>query len=203
MSRWSGRTEIRLAGTGGQGLVLAGIILAEAAGLYEGRPVAQTQVYGPESRGGASRADIVIGSEPMNESCFPGTAREIDYPKVTTPDALLVMSSDGWKRYGASVRAAGTVIYDAELVRPGCGVEARLIGLPLTALAREQLGRTIVANIVGLGALVALTGVVSRPALEAAVRRRAPRGSEPLNVRAVAAGWELALESATPVESRG
>jgi 2-oxoglutarate ferredoxin oxidoreductase subunit gamma len=176
----SGRVEVRLAGTGGQGLVLAGLILAEAAGLFDGRQVVQTQVYGPESRGGACRTDVIID------------VQAIDYPKATAPHALLVMSADAWKRYGGSVRPGGTVLYDAALGRPVPTPGARLIGLPLTAVAREQLGRAIVANIVGLGALVALTDVVSREALERAVSRRAPRGSEALNRRAVAAGWELA-----------
>jgi len=184
-----GRMEVRLAGNGGQGLVLAGIILAEAAGLFEGRPVAQTQVYGPESRGGASRTDIIIDRV------------AIDYPKATAPDALLVMTEDAWKRFGGSVRRGGIVIHDAELTPPQIEPETRVIGLPLTVVARDTLGRAIVANVVGLAALVALTGVVSRGALEAAVRRRAPRGSEELNARALAAGWDLAL-TATPAGAR-
>jgi 2-oxoglutarate ferredoxin oxidoreductase subunit gamma len=184
------RTEIRLAGNGGQGLVLAGIILAEAAGLFEGRPVAQTQVYGPESRGGASRTDIIIDRV------------AVDYPKATAPDALLVMSEDAWRRFGASVRAGGLVIFDVDLVRPETGAETRAVGLPLTRAARDSLGRAIVANVLGLGALVALTGVVSRRALEAAVRRRAPRGSDEINARALAAGWDLALAAAAPAGAR-
>lgn len=165
-------------------MILAGIILAEAAGLFDGRPVAQTQVYGPESRGGASRADVIVDTA------------AIDYPKATAPDALLVMSADAWKRFGASVRTGGLVVYDTELVEPGAPAHARLVGLPLTAVARERLGRAIVANVVGLGALVALTGVVSRQALERAVRGRAPRGSEELNARALETGWELARDAA-------
>lgn len=183
MTPQDGRLEIRLAGNGGQGLVLAGIILAEAAGLFEGRPVAQTQVYGPESRGGASRTDIIIDRV------------AIDYPKATAPDALLVMSEDAWKRFGGSLRRGGLVVYDAGLVRPQTSAETRAVGLPLTAVARDTLGRAIVANVVGLGALVALARAVSREALEAAVRRRAPQGSEELNARALAAGWDLALEA--------
>ena len=184
------RTEIRLAGNGGQGLVLAGIILAEAAGLFEGRPVAQTQVYGPESRGGASRTDIIIDRV------------AVDYPKATAPDALLVMSEDAWRRFGASVRAGGLVIFDIDLVRPETGAETRAVGLPLTRAARDSLGRAIVANVLGLGALVALTGVVSRRALEAAVRHRAPRGSGEINARALAVGWDLALAAAAPAGAR-
>lgn len=183
MRAHDGRLEIRLAGSGGQGLVLAGIILAEAAGLFEGRPVAQTQVYGPESRGGASRTDVIIDRV------------AIDYPKATAPDALLVMSEDAWKRFGGSVQRGGLVVYDAGLVQPKTGAETQAVGLPLTAVARNTLGRAIVANVVGLGALVALSHAVSREALEAAVRRRAPQGSEELNARALATGWDLALEA--------
>ncbi len=184
------RREIRLAGTGGQGMVLAGIILAEAAGRFEGWSVAQTQVYGPESRGGATRSDVIIDVE------------EIDYPRATAPEALLAMSADGWKRYGATVRRGGTVVYDRDLVTPG-PAEARLVGLPLTTVARERVGRAIVANVVGLAALVALTGVVSRDALEAAARHRAPRGSEELNARAVAAGWDLVASAVGGMERAG
>ena len=184
------RTEVRLAGNGGQGLVLAGIMLAEAAGLFEGRPVAQTQVYGPESRGGASRTDVIIDRVP------------IDYPKATAPDALLVMSQDAWRRFGGSVRGGGLILFDADLVHPEVGAERRAVGLPLTAAARDSIGRAIVANVVGLGALAALTGVVSREALEAAVRRRAPRGSADLNALALSTGWELGLGATTPTETR-
>jgi 2-oxoglutarate ferredoxin oxidoreductase subunit gamma len=180
----TGRWEVRLAGNGGQGLVLAGIVLAEAAGLFEGAHVVQTQVYGPESRGGASRADVIID----------GAA--IDYPKVTAPAAMLVMSADAWRRYGASIRAGGTVVYDEDLVVPDGAGARRLIGLPLTAVARDRLGRAIVANVVGLAALVAATGVVSRAALEQAVVHRVPAASAPLNRAAVAAGWTLAADAA-------
>lgn len=184
MTTASRRMELRLAGNGGQGLVLAGIILAEAAGLFDRLQVVQTQVYGPESRGGACRADVIVDTV------------DIDYPKATAPHALLVMSEDAWARYGASVRPGGIVVHDSELVSPAAAREMRLVGLPLTRVAREQLGRAIVANVVGLGALGAATGAVSRQALEAAVRRRAPRGSEELNRLALAAGWELATEAA-------
>lgn len=179
------RREIRLAGNGGQGLILGGIILAEAAGLFDGKQVVQSQVYGPESRGGASRADVIIDEV------------EIDYPKATAPEALLVMSMDAWRKFGQAVRPGGLVLYDSDLVdtEPVPGVQ--LVDLPLTAIARAELGRAIVANVVGLSALTALTGVVSRQALERAVRRRAPKGSEALNERAVAAGWQLAAATRT------
>lgn len=180
------RWEVRLAGNGGQGLILAGIILAEAAGLYEGKQVVQSQVYGPESRGGASRADVIIDQ------------LEIDYPKATAPHAMLVMSDDAWKKFARTIRPGGIIVYDSDLVNPEPAPAARLVGLPLTTVAREQLGRAIVANVVGLSALVALAGGVSPEALEQAVRRRAPKGSEALNEMAVTAGRDLAAAITAP-----
>ena len=107
------------------------------------------------------------------------------------------MSMDAWRKFGQAVRPGGLVLYDSDLVdtEPVPGVQ--LVGLPLTAVARAELGRAIVANVVGLSAMTALTGVVSRQALERAVRRRAPKGSEALNERAVAAGWQLAAATRT------
>lgn len=175
------RREVRLAGTGGQGLVQAGVMLGEAAGVFEGRHVVQTQVYGPESRGGASWTDVIVGDE------------EIDYPKATAPDALLAMSQDAWDRFAGAVRPGGWLVYDRDLVRPaGAAGTARAVGLPLTELARRLWDRPVLATVLGLGALAALSGVVSRPALEQAVARRAPPGTGELNVAAVRRGFEMA-----------
>lgn len=174
------RVEVRLAGTGGQGQVLAAIILAEAAGIYEGRNVVQTQDYGPESRGGASKAEVIITDEP-----------EVDYPKVSRPDILLAMSQDAFAKYAPSVRDGGMVIADSvwvkgDTVPPG----VRLYRLPLTDIARDQTGRPLAANVVALGAIAALSGVVSRDAMERAVMARVPRGTEEANWKALRAGYE-------------
>ncbi len=181
------RYEVRLAGTGGQGQVLASIILAEALAIYEGKEVVQSQDYGPESRGGASKADVVVG--------------ETDYPKALHPDVLVAMSPSALRRYGPEVKEGGTVLVDEtwisrEEARSLVGdASCQLIFLPLTRLALERCGRALVANVVALGALAAL-GVVSLPALERAVRSRVPRGAEEANLCALRAGFEAAAGAA-------
>ena len=169
------RYEIRLAGTGGQGLILAGIVLAEAA-VAEGHNAAQTQSYGPESRGGASKAEVIIAEG------------EIDYPKVTKPDFLLVMSQPAADLYGGKLREGGLILVDSTFVADFTAGPGRVVRLPLTALARQELGRDLVANIVALGALVTLAGVVRRESLEQAVLRRVPKGTEGLNRKALEVG---------------
>ncbi len=172
-----GRIEIRLAGTGGQGLVLAGIMLADAA-VRDGRYVTQTQSYGPEARGGASRAEVVLSD------------REIAYPKVLRADVLLCMSQEACDRYAEEMRQGGLLILDSAYVSRAPTTMA--VRVPITQWAKEVTGRAITANVLALGLLAGLTGVVSREALEAAVRARAPRGTEEVNLKALAAGFELA-----------
>ena len=175
------RTEIRLAGEGGQGMILAGIILAEAAAIYDGKQVTQTQSYGPEARGGASRSEVVISDG------------EIDHPEVLVPDVVVALSQEAYKKFAASVRPGGFLIVDAEKVK--CEPSAEMIRISVTRLAQETTGKTITANTVALGALVGLTGVVSRQAIEKAVTARAPKGTEEMNRKALEAGF-LAAEQA-------
>ncbi len=186
----SKRYEIRLAGSGGQGLVLAGVILAEAAGIYDGKYVCQTQSYGPEARGGASKAEVVISDA------------EIDYPKAIRPDVLLAMSQKSLDAYLGDLKAEGVLLVDADLVQEV--PESGALAIPFTRLAREA-GREVVANIVALGALAAVTGAVSREALQAAVLDRVPASSRALNEKALEAGLAagakvLAARAAAPFE---
>ncbi|MGP8049876.1 MAG: 2-oxoacid:acceptor oxidoreductase family protein [Desulfobaccales bacterium] len=186
----SKRYEIRLAGSGGQGLVLAGVILAEAAGIYDGKYVCQTQSYGPEARGGASKAEVVISDA------------EIDYPKAIRPDVLLAMSQKSLDAYLGDLKAEGVLLVDADLVQEV--PESGALAIPFTRLAREA-GREVVANIVALGALAAVTGAVSREALQAAVMDRVPASSRALNEKALEAGLAagakvLAARAAAPFE---
>jgi len=175
----SGRLEVRLAGEGGQGLVLAGIILAEAAAVYDGRHATQTQSYGPEARGGASKSEVVVSDE------------EIDYPKVIEADYLLAMSQEACDRYAGNVKRDGLLIVDStHVARLPLGRPA--VQAPITELAESATGRRITANVVALGVLVGVTKVVSQPAIEAAVRARAPKGTEELNMKALAAGLDWA-----------
>jgi len=166
-----------LAGTGGQGAILAGILLAEAA-IRDGKNVVQTQSYGPEARGGASRSEVVLSEG------------EIRYPKVIQADITLCMSQEACDRYGGHSRRGGLLILDADHVTRAPTTQA--VRVPMTTLARDVTGRAITANVVGLGLLAGLTGIVSREALEAAVRDRAPRGTADVNLQALAAGFEAA-----------
>jgi 2-oxoglutarate ferredoxin oxidoreductase subunit gamma len=172
------RYEIRLAGEGGQGMILAGIILAEAAAIYDGKQVVQTQDYGPEARGGASKAEVIIGED------------EIDYPKVIGADALVAMSQEACDKYFSSIKKGGMLIVDEEKV--GRVPTTRAVKVPITRLAAEATGKVITANVVALGLLVGLSGVVSRAAIEQAVTARAPRGTEDINRAALAAGFAAA-----------
>ena len=167
------RYEIRLAGSGGQGLILAGIILAEAAGIYDGKFVCQTQSYGPEARGGASKAEVVISDE------------EIDYPKAIQPDVLLAMNQKSLDSYIFDLKPGGTLLVDADLVKEV--PLNQVLAITFTRIARE-LGKIMVANIVALGALAQATGAVSLESLTAAVLARVPKGTEDLNRKALEAG---------------
>ncbi|NYT06752.1 MAG: 2-oxoacid:ferredoxin oxidoreductase subunit gamma [Methanomicrobiales archaeon] len=172
------RTEIRFSGFGGQGIILAAVIVGRAAVMYDNKYAVQTQVYGPEARGGASMSAVIIDDEPVL------------FPKVTSPDIYVIMSQEGFEKYGVSVSGGAIMLVDSSLVhsRPSC----RCIEIPATKEARESLGRDIVANIIMLGALVAATGVVSREAIEKAILDSVPRGTEELNLKAMKKGFELA-----------
>jgi 2-oxoglutarate ferredoxin oxidoreductase subunit gamma len=176
------RFEIRLAGSGGQGLILAGIILAEAAGVYDGKFVCQTQSYGPEARGGASKAEVVISDA------------EIDYPKAIRPDVLLALNQKSLEAFSSDLKPGGLLLVDADLVSEAPA--SRVLALPFTRIARD-LGRAMAANIVALGALAQLTGAVSLASLEAAVLARVPQGTEDLNRKALAAGVAAAKAGRT------
>ncbi|HEY9053324.1 MAG TPA: 2-oxoacid:acceptor oxidoreductase family protein [Rectinemataceae bacterium] len=177
------RVEFRLSGSGGQGLLLAGIVLAEAA-ILDGKNAVQTQSYGPEARGGSSKAEVVISDE------------DIDYPKATDPDYLLALTRDAYLGYGASMKR-GVIITDSS-VRLDPSITARTVSLPILSTASETLGKKVVANIVALGALAGVSGIVPRSALRQAVKARVPKGTDELNLAALDAGLQLAALSGTP-----
>ncbi len=186
------RFEIRLSGSGGQGLILAGIILAEAAGIHDGKYVCQTQSYGPEARGGASKSEIVISDE------------VIDYPKAIKPDLLLAMNQKSCDAYFFDLKPSGMLIVDSTFVKQI--PTSMAIAIPFTRIAREKLGKELGANIVALGALVKLSGAVSLSSLEAAVMSRIPGGTEDFNKKALEAGIEsarnaLSLKNTLSVEN--
>jgi len=175
------RYEIRLAGSGGQGLILAGVILAEAASLHDGKFVCQTQSYGSAARGGASMAEVVISDV------------EIDYPKALHPDVLLAMNQQSLEAYVFDLQPGGLLLVDATLVRE-IPDHHRVFAIPFTEIAREQVGQVMTANLVALGALAALTNAVTLESLETAVLGRVPPGTAELNKKALAAGAEAAAQ---------
>lgn len=176
-------SEIILSGTGGQGLILAGQILADAV-IKDGKNAVQTQSYGPEARGGASKAEVIISDG------------EIDYPKVTKPNILLVMSQEALTKYAGSISDNGTLIIDNTNIADQLPNGANIFAVPYTRIAKENLGKEMFANVVALGALAAITGIVSKESLQLALMSRIPRGTEALNKKALELGWESAHQVA-------
>ena len=174
------RFEMRLSGSGGQGMILASVIIAEAIGTDPSKRVIQTQSYGPEARGGASKADVVVSTN------------EIYYPKALTLDLLLAMTQESMDKYYANLKENGTLIIDNVLVTQV--PTDNYYGLPFTRLAREEAGHVMVANVIALGAIAGLTGIVSHDALVKAVLARAPRGTKDKNQKAVEIGFREALK---------
>lgn len=175
------RIEVRLSGSGGQGVILAATILTDAA-AQGGWEVVNTQSYGPEARGGASKAEVIISGD------------EIDYPEAMAPDVTLCLSQAAFDRYAGETRPDGLIIYDSGLVTPSPVAHARLAGAPFTQVASEQLGRAVVTNIVALGALVDHLEPITWEACEKAVARRVPPKFRELNLQALAAGRDVGLE---------
>ncbi len=170
------RHEIRFSGFGGQGIILSAVIIGRAAVMYDNKFAVQTQVYGPEARGGASMSQVVIDDE------------QILYPKVAVPDIYVIMSQEGFEKYGASAQESAIMLIDSTLVhsRPKC----KYIEIPATGEAKATL-KVIVANIVMLGALIAATKVVSEESLKSAILDSVPKGTEDLNLKAMQLGLEL------------
>lgn len=175
------RKEIRITGFGGQGVALAGNILGKAAALYAGLEAVMTQAYGPEARGGASSANLVIADEP------------IDYPFVQAPDILIALSQDAYATFRATAKPDAVVIVDADLVTPLPG--DRPLSVPATRIA-EELGQRRAANIVMLGYFAAATGILGREALERAIETSLKPKIVPVNLRAFAAGCAYAARVA-------
>lgn len=172
------RYEVRLAGEGGQGMILAGVILAEAAAVYDGLNAVQTQSYGPEARGGASRSEVIIAKG------------DVDYPKVMAADLLLCMSQEACDKFYEQVKEEGLIVVDSTNVSRV--PSHRAVAVPISQIAEEATGRRITASIVALGLVSGLTGVVSRQALEKAVAERVPAGTGEINRKALAAGFSEA-----------
>jgi 2-oxoglutarate ferredoxin oxidoreductase subunit gamma len=174
----TGKRQVRMAGFGGQGIVLAGMILGKAVTLFEGLNAVMTQSYGPEARGGACSADVVT------------SAGSIHYPKVTRPDVLVLMSEEAARTYGADIAEHAKVLVNENLVRSvpdRAGIT--VLKVPATGIA-ESLGRAIVANIVMLGFITAVCDLVSYDSMKQSILASIPKGTEELNLAAFQAGYD-------------
>lgn len=175
-------TEMRLTGSGGQGLILAGIIFAEAA-LLDGNEAIQSQSYGPEARGGASKAEVLISDLP------------IDFPKVDKPDIFLALTQLACDTYGKEIKNTGMMIIDETVDMPTNTQAKHIVRVPILRTASEVIGKPIVANIIAIGLIAELTKCVTRENIEKAVMARVPKGTEALNQRALEEGYKLAMEN--------
>jgi len=178
--------EIRLSGSGGQGIILAATLLGDAC-AQAGRHVVQTQSYGPEARGGASKAEVIVSTD------------EIDFPEVRLPDLTLCLSQPAFDQYAHRTADGGLVVVDTGLIcTDGLAPGPRLAGAPFTRIATAQLGRAVATNVVALGAVLALTELAPPESVRATLRRRLPAKIVELNLRALDLGRE-AMEEAGPV----
>jgi 2-oxoglutarate ferredoxin oxidoreductase subunit gamma len=172
------RTEVRLAGFGGQGIIRAGLMLAMATCIFDKKNAVQTQSYGPESRGGSCKSEVVISDE------------EVDYPRVVEPDVLVIMSQEAFTTYVKTLKSGGILLLDPDMVpRHEFTGNGQVFKVPSTKMA-EELGKTIVANVVMLGALIAVSNITTAEAFKNALLSNIPKGTEKLNLAAFEKGYE-------------
>ena len=179
------KTEIRVGGLGGQGVILCGSIIGKAAALHDGKHATLIQAFGPEARGSACSAQVTVSDV------------EIGYPYVKQADILILMSPDAYQQFIPTLKPGGLLLYESDLIKPGRDLPAgaRALGIPATRLA-EELGRRLVLNIVMVGFFSGTTGVVSPQAVEKAVLDSVPKGTEDLNLKAFQKGREYGLSLA-------
>lgn len=174
-------TEIRITGFGGQGVILCGYIIGKAASIFNDQHSTLTQSFGPEARGSACSAQVIISDE------------RVLYPYVTAPHILIAMSKDGYLTHKDKIADDCVIVYDSDLVKPEKhGQKVKIYGIPATRIA-EELGRKIVLNIVMLGFFGAVTGILPKDALRKGVETSVPSGTEGLNLKAFDKGYEYGL----------
>ena len=174
-------TEFRITGFGGQGVILAAYVIGKAVAVVDGRHATLNQAFGPEARGSACSAQLILSDDP------------ITYPYVRRTDILVAMSQDAYRSFVAEVRDGGLVLVDDSLVTPDTGGGHRVVGAPATRIA-EQLDKRIMANMVMVGLFAAATGIISADSAREAIRTSVPAGSEENNLQAFEKGHEIGLE---------
>ncbi len=177
-------TEIRVAGFGGQGVILSATVIGKAAAIHEGGYATMTQNFGPEARGGAASAQVILSDSPVL------------YPYVTELDVLVVMSQEAYTRFTPELKSSGMLIVEEDLVRiSGLKSGVRVFGVPATRLA-EELGKKMVLNVVMVGFFAAVTGLLSPDSLRKAVADSVPPATRELNLKAFDKGYEFGVGQA-------
>jgi 2-oxoglutarate ferredoxin oxidoreductase subunit gamma len=177
----SAREEIRIAGFGGQGVILAGMVIGRAATIFDGKHVTLTQSFGPEARGSAASANLIVSDDP------------ILYPYPTHLDVLVAMSEEAYTRFVPELRPHGTLLFEQDLVSLAPRrTDIETFGIPATRLA-EELGRKFVLNLVMVGFLIGVTGLLAPEAVRKSIADSVPKGTEALNTAAFDKGLEFAL----------
>jgi 2-oxoglutarate ferredoxin oxidoreductase subunit gamma len=174
-------TEIRISGFGGQGVVLSGQIIGQAACIHEGGFATLTQSYGPEARGGSCTSEVVISDEP------------IGYPHVQNPDVIIILSQEAYTKHAGNLPEKSLMIIDPDLVKADPDQDSAVLSVPATRMARE-MGRVVVANIITLGFLAAVSDFVTAESLKQSVLSSVPKGTEEFNTKAFEAGYEYGLK---------
>ncbi|MBU0717348.1 MAG: 2-oxoacid:acceptor oxidoreductase family protein [Planctomycetes bacterium] len=175
-------TEIKIGGLGGQGVIMAGMIIGRGASIYDNKHASLTQSFGPEARGSACSAQLIVSDEP------------IEYPYVTHPNILVAMSQEACNRFLPEIADAGTFIYEEELVKPGkVNSNITSYGIPTTRIA-EELKRRMVANIVMVGFFAAVTSIVQVEALRLSVKASVPAGTSTQNLAAFDHGYDFGVK---------
>ena len=176
------RTEIKVGGFGGQGVILSGYIIGRAASIYDNKHATMIQAFGPEARGSACSAQVIVSAEP------------IAYPYIVSPEIMIVMSQEAYTKFTPELASGGVLITEEELVQPhNLRKDIRHFSIPATRIA-EELGKKLVVNIVMMGFLTAVTKLVSKNAMKQAVLASVPKGTEDLNLRAFEKGYEHGAE---------
>lgn len=170
------RTEIRISGFGGQGIVLMGYITGKAAAIYDNKNATLTQSYGPEARGGACSAQVIVATEKIN------------YPVLVAPDILITMSQAAYNTFRPGLKPGGILLYDSGLVKLNPDDTTNIYPIPAKDIAKN-LGRQIIANMVMLGFLVAIGKVVNKEAMEQAITASVPAEMQELNLEAFRRGY--------------
>ncbi len=180
-------TEIRIAGFGGQGVILSATLIGKAAAIHEGGFATMTQNFGPEARGGAASAQLILSDTPVL------------YPYVTGLDFLVVMSQEAYTRFAPELKDTGVLIVEEDLVRiSGLKSGVRVYGVPATRLA-EELGKKMVLNVVMVGFFAAVTGLLKPESLRRAVGDSVPPATRELNLRAFDKGYEFGVRQEATV----